>query len=300
MLGQSIGGGGGNAGTTINSITKTPIKFISGSTTETTTLSFVVGRDGGTGSTGDNVSVTNRGNVITSGDQSIGVFAQSIGGTGGNAGAVYNASKNVKKRASLDIAVGGSGGTGSTPGDVTAKNDGTNSSIKTSGDGAHGIYALSLGGGGTGSNVFNFSSDISLSKENTSTEFEGKFTLGGSGGTGGQGENVTVTNNGLIATEGKEAHGIIAQSIGGGGGSGGMAIAGDVQLGLAKPDSDTDPSSMRLSIGGRGVQEIKVEKLLLPIQYQELFELVVITLMVYLLNRLVVVVEMEGFQLLLN
>ena len=253
MLGQSIGGGGGNAGTTINSITKTPIKFISGSTTETTTLSFVVGRDGGTGSTGDNVSVTNRGNVITSGDQSIGVFAQSIGGTGGNAGAVYNASKNVKKRASLDIAVGGSGGTGSTPGDVTAKNDGTNSSIKTSGDGAHGIYALSLGGGGgTGSNVFNFSSDISLSKENTSTEFEGKFTLGGSGGTGGQGENVTVTNNGLIATEGKEAHGIIAQSIGGGGGSGGMAIAGDVQLGLAKPDSDTDPSSMRLSIGGKG------------------------------------------------
>ena len=63
---------------------------------------------------------------------------------------------------------------------------------------------------------------------------------------------MTVTNNGLIATEGKEAHGIIAQSIGGGGGSGGMAIAGDVQLGLAKPDSDTDPSSMRLSIGGKG------------------------------------------------
>ena len=111
---------------------------------------------------------------------------------------------------------------------------------------------------------------------------------------------MTVTHNGLIATEGKEAHGIIAQSIGGGGGSGGMAIAGDVQLGLAKPDSDTDPSSMRLSIGGKGVQEIKVEKLLLPIQNQELFELVVITLMVYLLNRLVVVVEMEGFQLLLN
>ena len=253
MLGQSIGGGGGNAGTTTNAIVNTGIEFFSPTASETNVINVSVGGAGGKGAEGSNVSVINQGNVLTSGEDAVGVFAQSIGGTGGNAGNLYTGSFNVKKQSSIDIAVGGNGGEGAIAGDVIAKNDGNSSSIKTTGDGAHGIYALSLGGGGgNGASVFNLSSNISVSKRNTSAEFEGKFTLGGSGAEGAQGKNVSVTNDGLITTEGKEAHGIVAQSIGGGGGSGGLAIAGDVQLGLAKPDSATNPSSMRISIGGSG------------------------------------------------
>jgi hypothetical protein len=45
--------------------------------------------------------------------------------------------------------------------------------------------------------------------------------LGGNGGMGGDGGAVTVTNHGLIDTSGRKAYGILAQSIGGGGGFGG-------------------------------------------------------------------------------
>jgi len=41
---------------------------------------------------------------------------------------------------------------------------------------------------------------------------------------------VEVENEGKITTYGYKAHGIIAQSVGGGGGSGGMTLTGDMSL----------------------------------------------------------------------
>ena len=55
--------------------------------------------------------------------------------------------------------------------------------------------------------------------------------LGGNGGTaggGGNGGNVGVTNGVTLVTLGNQSSGIIAQSIGGGGGTSGVARASDL------------------------------------------------------------------------
>ena len=248
VLGQSLGGGGGNGGSTSTLILNTGIKFLSPTANETNVMSVSVGGEGGTGSKGSAVTVSNTGKIQTAGSDAVGLFAQSIGGTGGNAGSVTTGGFNVKKKNSFTLAVGGKGGTSATGGEVTAENKGSSSSIKTTGKSAHGIYALSLGGsGGTGSSVYNLDFNTSA-KQNEAAEFEGKFSIGGDGAAGSDGSNVIVKNDGEISTTGAEAHGIIAQSIGGGGGNGGMSIAGNVQLGF----SDKDNSSTRFSIGGSG------------------------------------------------
>ena len=51
------------------------------------------------------------------------------------------------------------------------------------------------------------------------------MSLGGSGGSGGYGFLVTVTNAGTITTRGLASSAIDAQSIGGGGGRGDMTIS---------------------------------------------------------------------------
>src|SRR3546814_4911740 len=47
--------------------------------------------------------------------------------------------------------------------------------------------------------------------------------LGGDGAGGGTANQITITNYGTITTGGYSAHGIVAQSIGGGGGAAGSA-----------------------------------------------------------------------------
>src|SRR5690606_24952973 len=117
VLAQSIGGGGGNAGMTINSVTN-----LDG--TNATQLGISVGGSGGSGGTGGGVTVTNRGGIGTSETRSAGIFAQSIGGGGGNAanvitGAVTTAGGGNK----ISIGVGGSGGSGGAGGNVSVLND---------------------------------------------------------------------------------------------------------------------------------------------------------------------------------
>ena len=46
-----------------------------------------------------------------------------------------------------------------------------------------------------------------------------QITVGGNGGTGSDGNEVDVQNNSEISTKGLNSHGLIAQSIGGGGGN---------------------------------------------------------------------------------
>jgi len=198
---QSIGGGGGNAGSASGVIS--------------------VGGKGGSASTGSTVDITLSGGISTSGEAGIGILGQSIGGGGGNAGSAQGVS-----------AVGGQGGAGGDADTVNISMQ-SGSSIQTSGLYAHGAVAQSVGGGGgNGGSVFS----LSLGSA------EAPPALGGSGSGGGRGDVVEVLGSGAaITTTGAGSIGVLAQSIGGGGGTGGSSM----QEGL-------DFAS--LAIGGAGAQ----------------------------------------------
>ncbi|WP_341987439.1 autotransporter outer membrane beta-barrel domain-containing protein [Azorhizobium sp. AG788] len=166
------------------------------------TLSF--GGNGGAGNTGGDVTVTNTGAIATFGDVSLGVFAQSVGGGGGAGGLGYASGTN---KTNLSGTLGGTGGAGNAGGQVSVRNDGT---IATTGELSYGLFAQSVGGGG-GIGVGSTSSG----NKNVSLN----LTIGGNGGTGAHGGAVSVTNRGTIATSGVEAHALVAQSVGGGGGA---------------------------------------------------------------------------------
>ena len=73
--------------------------------------------------------------------------------------------------------------------------------IYTEGDEAHGIFALSVGGGGgTGSTVV--SNNVSIKAGEKSTTNSLALSIGGSGGTGGAAGTVDVINEGMIVTMG--------------------------------------------------------------------------------------------------
>src|SRR5690606_16222506 len=112
---------------------------------------------------------------------------------------------------------GNAGGTGNLAGDVSVDNGGL---IDTSGEGAHGVLAQSIGGGGGNGGVV-LSGNLNL----TNPVAAPLLSIGGSGGDGGDAGAVAVVNSGSIVTRGAEAHGIVAQSIGGGGGNAGVALA---------------------------------------------------------------------------
>ncbi len=151
------------------------------------------GDTGGAGGNGGDVTVTNFGVIKTFGASARGIFAESIGGGGGTGG-----------DSSGLAAVGGKGGPGSFGGTVTVGNSG---SITTIGNKSIGIFAQSVGGGGGDGG----SSSGPL------------LSVGGDGESGGDGGVVNVNNTGIIKTSGDDAHGVFAQSVGGGGGNGGSS-----------------------------------------------------------------------------
>src|SRR5690606_40056400 len=122
-------------------------------------LNVNIGGSGGTGGTGGDVNVSNRlaldgsgdviagsGQIVTEGEKAYGIFAQSLGGGGGNGSTVLSvtAMQSSQNSAIVGFNLGGFGGAGNTGGDVAVLNEGL---IDTSGDGAHGIVAQSVGGG---------------------------------------------------------------------------------------------------------------------------------------------------------
>ncbi|MGB5835304.1 MAG: hypothetical protein WBG92_25415, partial [Thiohalocapsa sp.] len=108
------------------------------------------------------------------------------------------------------VTVGGRGSGGGDGGDVSVTNTGT---ISTSGAGGVGIFAQSVGGGGgTAGDLENgFSGSWLDLNIGAGVGFQGNAGAGGDGGT------ISV-DSGTISTTGARAHGIVAQSIGGGGG----------------------------------------------------------------------------------
>jgi len=261
VLAQSIGGGGGYGG------------FGNAASNQVATgdtqygLSFGLGGDGGSGNSGGAVSVSNGASVATTGSQSPGVLAQSIGGGGGVAG--NGGAQSIGGNRNFSIAVGGGGGGGSTGGSVTVTNSGNISTgvqldlssnnrnnqnlfepIVLGGD-SHGIVAQSIGGGGgIGGNADPAASLIGSMQSllndgagdyvnstglypyfttpsaSAPINYDGQLAIGGKGGTGSDGEAVSVTHQGSqITTYGHRSYGILAQSIGGGGGIGGSSTA---------------------------------------------------------------------------
>src|SRR5581483_6680204 len=158
ILAQSIGGGGGNGGAAIAGAI-TP-----GSSG--TTLSF--GASGGAGGFGSDVNVTNQAQLITQGDNSADIAAQSIGGGGGNGGFSIGAGLTGGK--TLNLSMGGNGGSGGSSSQVVVNNSA--STIASSGNNAYGILAQSVGGGG-GNGGFTIGATAALGKYNLGLAFGG-------------------------------------------------------------------------------------------------------------------------------
>ena len=232
IFAQSIGGGGGaGADSTAgaNSYSSTEYTF---------NAAVGLGGSGAGGGSGGTVSIiTQSGSSLsTVGHNATGIFAQSVGG-GGGYGAIGNAYQNNISSGSNQVgivfALGGKGQTGGAGGAVSISNS---AMITTIGSQSSGVLAQSIsGGGGFGGNG---------GAQSVGGNYNFSLVAGGSAGGGYAGGAVTVTNMGNITTGmqldlasnqvnslnlskpiaiGGDSHGIVAQSIGGGGGVGGNA-----------------------------------------------------------------------------
>src|SRR5690606_20320440 len=105
-----------------------------------------LGGKGGAAGNGNTISLTSSGTIHTVGNQSYGVFAQSVGGGGGSGGSALTTGAEGVGAYTLGLSLGGSGGGGGNGGTVglALKND----SITTEGGGSYGVLAQSVGGGG--------------------------------------------------------------------------------------------------------------------------------------------------------
>lgn len=167
-------------------------------------LTLAFGGSGGTAGDGGTVKVENFGQILTRADNSWGIFAQSIGGGGGRGGSgVATGNNNIN----ATFAFGADGGKGGRGGEVSVTNVGD---IATAGAGSIAVFAQSVGGGGGAGALAASGNSISISSN---------VRMGGDAGQSSPGGGVKVVNSGNIETSGREAHGVVAQSVGGGGGA---------------------------------------------------------------------------------
>ena len=166
-----------------------------------------VGGSGGAAGVGGDVSVTNDGNIVTYGYASQGIFAQSVGGGGGTAG---GGSAQSSGNVAVGVGLGGNGGGAGMGGNINVSNTGT---ISTWGDDATAVFAQSVGGGGGLALIGD--GHVGLNPKGVAV------AIGGATGSSGAGGNIIVSQTGTITTIGDRSYGILAQSIGGGGGVGG-------------------------------------------------------------------------------
>jgi hypothetical protein len=224
MLAQSIGGGGGSGG----SSTSAGSSVLS--------LSFNAGLGAGLLNLGSRAGSAGNGGAVlvdidmmtlrTKGFSAAALVAQSIGGGGGVSGSTDVISGPLSSIAKL----GGASGMSGNGGEVIV--DTRSVSLNTQKAGSSAVIAQSIGGGG------------GLSLENATsrsdrTALTVDYKLGQqSGGGGGTGGAVTVLmQQGRIETGAALSNGIVAQSIGGGGGisqlivNGAGSLAGTLHLG---------------------------------------------------------------------
>ena len=203
VVAQSIGGGGGLLVTSSADTDDSNTAGLSSSTV----IPVTIGGANGTNGDGGTVTVTldptdahhTTGGVTTFGTDAYGVLAQSVGGGGGLVVGGSNAQDALTK---LYLAnnVNGNGG----PVSVVVNNG---FSMGTAGAGAIGVLAQSIGGGG---GVIGGMSQVDLTQAIQATP----TTQSGQGGN----VSVDLESGGNIVTYATRAHGIVAQSLGGGGG----------------------------------------------------------------------------------
>ncbi|HEU5137676.1 MAG TPA: autotransporter outer membrane beta-barrel domain-containing protein [Steroidobacteraceae bacterium] len=230
---QSVGGGGGAGGALERH----------GLMEAANQVSIGVGGHGGIGGTSGVVSVDNDAVIQTTGDDSHGVFAQSIAGGGGLGGYIAQLDTSIgggAGGANFSVQMGGVGGEGAEADEVIVNNTGT---IVTSGRRSFGIDAQSVGGGGGEGGAI-----VSAGITRGSNSRNVSMNLGGSGGEGGTGDAVTVTNEGRIDTTGDESVGIRAQSVGGKGGDAGLML----ELGIIALTSNQEATNIAIKVGGTG------------------------------------------------
>ncbi len=224
VLLQSIGGGGGQGGDG------------SDHAAGKITVGGGFGGSGGSGGSGGLVEAQGWINLSTSGDDAHGIVAQSIGGGGGVGGAGSRTASEDENSHAIDLVVGGSGGVGGRGGEVDLA---IGTALNTYGDRAFGLVAQSIGGGGGIGGAGEADSIASL-------------VVGGSGGSDTDGGAVTVdlTSESTVHTRGIGAHGIVAQSIGGGGGIGGTASGAPLSFKGDSPASFGDGDDVSVNIDG--------------------------------------------------
>jgi hypothetical protein len=203
ILAQSIGGGGGNGGSSS-----------SGPADNASTFNLALGANGGSGGNGGLVFVTSTGSLSTTGLNASALVAQSIAGGGGAAGATDNNSFGFAS-STVNSLLGATNGTSGLAGTVSISTSGN--SITTWGHNSMGIIGQSINGGGGISNA---------SLTYTSGTVNYQATLGGSGVTNASANEVTINASNAISTTGANAVGIMAQSIGGGGGVSTTTVTG--------------------------------------------------------------------------
>ncbi|WP_150608985.1 autotransporter outer membrane beta-barrel domain-containing protein [Pandoraea cepalis] len=222
VLLQSVGGGGGAGGS-------------SSAMTVGVGLGVAVSHGGSAGGGGAgglaHATLDDGSSVTTQAVASDGVVVQSIGGGGGYGGLASSATLTIapdlgpevpSATLSPHVSIGGSGGDGGGGGLAQVDNSG---GIWTLGDKSIGILAQSIGGGGgAGGSAAAALRAQSIATPNRRFNISVGATIGGAGGSGGDGAVALVNNNvdGSVLTAGDHSYGIVAQSIGGGGGVGGM------------------------------------------------------------------------------
>ncbi|WP_454694094.1 hypothetical protein [Achromobacter aegrifaciens] len=245
VLLQSIGGGGGaSQGTTVS--VGAPFSSGGGGSEATTSfsasVSVSVGEQGGAGGNGGTVTLTNAGTIATAGNDADGMLLQSIGGGGGLGGSAgSDASAGPSSYPSggnnpddpppsddnnlgsygLSVAVGGMGGGGGNGGTVNWNYTGNTA---TSGDLADAAVIQSIGGGGGAGGT--------SAAKGAKGDGDIMVSVGGHGGSAGDGGEINLNVqgqagaqsntalSGQLVTRGNVAYGLLAQSIGGGGGQG--------------------------------------------------------------------------------
>jgi hypothetical protein len=226
---QSIGGGGGKGGTAAAKGSK----FVPNIAIN---VLGAKGGSGGGGGNGGNVSLNLDGGAIeTAGYAAFGALAQSIGGGGGFGADGSDVATGV---ISVGVAGGGAGGAGGNGGEVNAQGV---VAVRTSGDVAHAVVLQSVGGSGgiagagasamlaTGvlSNATQLIEDFLVNQGLVEQiGFFGPLGLtfdlavGGGAASSGTGGKVSFASRAGITTSGANAYGLVAQSVGGGGGIG--------------------------------------------------------------------------------
>jgi len=206
IFAQSVGGGGGSAGSNTNQLLYIPYSF-------NASLGAA-----STGGNGGNVTVLSNADILTSGQSALGILAQSVGGGGGVVNAVNSTNSSSIGDANVTANLGANSGNNLLGGKVSlgTADQPLTDWISTKGSSSAAIVAQSIGGGGgfaASSNTTTSDATISATGGITTSS-----ALGALAGTGNHASAVEIYSNASISTQGNNAPGMVAQSIGSGGG----------------------------------------------------------------------------------